>query len=105
MQHGCWSDVLELFGESALKVAKRASLQTKDEPRFGAELTHTHGHRIAQALGDSGSTLSHRLRQNEDGIEAAHFGKDRDRVWPGRRGIKQRAPRGSGTGEAYSTRN
>ena len=55
--------------------------QTNDHARVGAELAGTHHHGSCKFLGHGFATRSQSARQQDDRVDARHFGEDRDRLW------------------------
>lgn len=67
--------------------------------RIGAELPGPERHRPGVLLRQLGGALRQRVRQEEDGVDAAHLRVDRDRPRPGRRRPHDRQARLPGSGE------
>lgn len=100
VEHGARGCGLDGGGEGAAESGGFRAIGDEDDAGFGAEL--------ADALGDGGGDLVGDFRgfffegggEDDDGVEAAHFGEDGDGIRAGGGGIEELAASGEGAGEA-----
>lgn len=97
MEHGGGNCFGEAVFEGALEDFR---CSCNDDAGAGAELSGTEGDGSDEALGDRFATLGHCSGEDEDGIDGAHFGEDRNGLGACCGGVHEGAASGPGSGEA-----
>ena len=82
------------------EVVEAGAVGGDDEARVGAELAGPHGERADEGLAEVGAAGAQCTVEQEDRVDGAHLGVDRDRLGPASRGGDESCSAGTGSGEA-----
>ena len=93
-------DLLERVGERGDELVESGAVDRDQEARVCAELPDAEGYRSADAVGQVDRGASEPLREEEDRVDAAHLGEDRNRLAAARGEVEERATAAERTREA-----